>query len=66
MLTVALHNAQELDNDLGGRADEHLALAATLGIDDVVEAVVLQKPSTCTKHTPRANSTHKNGYADHF
>lgn len=46
LLTVTLHDAQELDDDLRGRADEHLALAATLGIDDVVEAVVLQKPST--------------------
>jgi hypothetical protein len=46
ILTMALHDAQELDDDLGGRADEHLALAATLGIDDVVEAVVLRKPST--------------------
>lgn len=34
--TMALHNTQELDDDLRGRADEHLALAATLGVDDVV------------------------------
>lgn len=43
MLTVALHDAQELDNDLGGGSDKDLALAPALGIDDVVEAVVLQK-----------------------
>ena len=35
-LTMALHNAQELDDDLGRRADEHLALAAALGVDNVV------------------------------
>jgi hypothetical protein len=40
-LTVSLHNAQELDHDLGGRADEDLALSPALGIDNVVEAVVL-------------------------
>ena len=33
---MALHDAQELDDDLRRGADEHLALAATLGIDDVV------------------------------
>lgn len=35
-LTMALHHAEELDNDLRRRANEHLALAATLGIDNVV------------------------------
>ncbi|MCV2423820.1 hypothetical protein LNV47_24875 [Paucibacter sp. DJ4R-1] len=39
-VAVALHDAQELDDDLGARADEHLALSATLGIDNIVEAVV--------------------------
>ena len=33
---MALHDAQELDDDLRRGADEHLALAATLGIDNVV------------------------------
>ena len=33
---MALHNAQELDNDLRGRADEDLTLAPALGIDNVV------------------------------
>jgi hypothetical protein len=35
---MALHDAQELDNDLGRGSDEHLALTPTLGIDDVVLA----------------------------
>jgi len=39
-VTVALHDAEEFDDDFGGRADEDLAFAATLGVDDVVEAVV--------------------------
>lgn len=39
--TVALHDAQELDDDFGRWADENLALAAAFGIDDVVETVVL-------------------------
>jgi hypothetical protein len=38
---MALHNGEELYHDLGGRADEHLALATALGIDDVVKAIVL-------------------------
>ena len=39
-VTMALHDTQELHNDLGARANEHLALSTALGIDDVVEAVV--------------------------
>ena len=34
--TVALHDGEELDDDLRGRTDEDLALAAALGVDDVV------------------------------
>ena len=34
--TVALHDGEELDDDLRGRADEDLALAAALGVDNVV------------------------------
>jgi len=45
MLTVTLHDAQKLDDDLGRRADEHLAFATTFGIDDVVQAVVLMTKS---------------------
>jgi hypothetical protein len=37
---VLLHNAQELDNDLGGRADENLSLTTTFSVVDVVQAVV--------------------------
>ena len=39
---MALHDREELDDDLGARADKHLALAATLGVDDVVQAVILR------------------------
>ena len=38
---MTLHDTQELHDDLGARADEHLALSTALGIDNVVEAVVL-------------------------
>ena len=34
--TVALHDGEELDDDLRGRTDEDLALAAALGVDNVV------------------------------
>jgi len=37
---MLLHQGQELDNDLRGRTDQDLTLAALLGIVDVVEAVV--------------------------
>lgn len=38
--TVSLHDAQELDDDLRARSDEHLALAALLGVVDGVERIV--------------------------
>tara|TARA_R110002003_G_scaffold130_3_gene12168 strand:+ start:10779 stop:11450 length:672 start_codon:yes stop_codon:yes gene_type:complete len=38
--TVALHDGQELDDDLGGRANQDLALAGLLGVVDGIEAVV--------------------------
>lgn len=37
---MLLHDAQELDNDLGAGADENLALAALLGVVDGVERIV--------------------------
>lgn len=40
-LTVLLHNREELDDDLGRRADKHLALTLALGVDNVVKSVVL-------------------------
>lgn len=39
-LTVLLHDGEHLDNHLGAGADQHLALSAALGVDNVVEAVV--------------------------
>ena len=36
---MALHDRQELDDDLRRGAEEHLALAALLRVDDVVEGV---------------------------
>jgi hypothetical protein len=38
--TVLLHHREELDDDLGAGADEHLALAALLGVVDGVERIV--------------------------
>jgi len=37
--TMTLHDAQKLDNDLGGRADEDLALAGLLSVVDGVERI---------------------------
>lgn len=34
--TMTLHDMQELDDDLGRRPNEDLALATTLRVDDVV------------------------------
>jgi len=39
-VSMALHQGQKLDDDLGGRADEDLALATLLSVDDGLEAVV--------------------------
>lgn len=38
--TVALHDLQELDNDLGRGPDQSLALAGLLGVVDGVESIV--------------------------
>lgn len=38
--TVLLHDLQELDNDLGGRSDQDLALAGLLGVVDALESIV--------------------------
>lgn len=38
--TVALHDLEELGDDLGGRADHDLALAGLLGVVDVLESIV--------------------------
>lgn len=40
MLTVLLHDRQELDNDLGAGADQDLALAGLLGVVDALERIV--------------------------
>lgn len=37
---MLLHDRQELDNDLGGRADQDLALSGLLGVVDGVERIV--------------------------
>lgn len=38
--TVSLHDAQELNDDLRAGSDEHLALAALLGVIDGIERIV--------------------------
>lgn len=38
--TVLLHDRQELDDDLGGRTDEDLALASLLGVVHGVKRIV--------------------------
>lgn len=38
--TVLLHDLEELDNDLGGRSDQDLALARLLGVVDALESIV--------------------------
>lgn len=38
--TVALHDLEELDDDLGARSDQDLALAGLLGVVDAVEGIV--------------------------
>lgn len=38
-VAVLLHQAQEGNDDLGGRAEHHLALSAALGVGDRLEGV---------------------------
>lgn len=40
LLTVALHDLEELDNDLGTGSDQDLTLSSLLGIVDGVEGIV--------------------------
>lgn len=40
ILTVLLHDGQDLNDDLGGRSDQDLSLSSSFGVDDVVQAVV--------------------------
>lgn len=42
-VAVSLHDAQELDDDLGGGSDKDLALAAALGIDNVLASSQVQQ-----------------------
>lgn len=51
-LTMALHHAEELDNDLRRGSDEDLTLAPSLGIDNVV----LQDINPRTEHVRQNNS----------
>ena len=37
---MLLHDVQETDDDLGGRADQDLALAGLLGVVDGVQRIV--------------------------
>jgi len=37
---VLLHNAQELDNDFGGRPNKDLPLSSLLGVVDSVQAII--------------------------
>lgn len=37
---MLLHDGQELDDDLGGWADQDLALASLLGVVDVLKSIV--------------------------
>jgi hypothetical protein len=39
-VAVTLHDLEELDNDLGARSDQDLALAGLLGVVDGVEGIV--------------------------
>jgi hypothetical protein len=38
--TVLLHDAEELDNDLGGWSDENLSLSGLLCVVDGIERIV--------------------------
>lgn len=58
LLTVTLHDSQELDDDLGARSDEDLALAGLLGVVHGVERIVengsLDHFDGCVRFSDRA------------
>ena len=49
---MTLHDTEELDDDLGARADEHLALATALSVDNVVLCRIL----ACTQSMAQADT----------
>jgi len=53
---MALHDAQEFDDNLRGWSDEDLALATALGIDNVVQAVILGSINLRTKYNEDQHS----------
>ena len=59
VLTMAFHDAQKLNDDLGGSANEHLVFDTIFGIDDVVQAVILKNQvsfSTCKRKKTKEHS----------
>ena len=62
---MALHDTQELDHDFRGRSDENLTFAASLSINDVIQAVILYLDHQRLKRTKRKMLTHKDRYANH-
>lgn len=60
---MALHDAQELNDNLRRGADEHVVLAATLGVDGLIQAVILARAQHT--FTRRSCITHENGFANH-
>jgi len=62
---MTLHDTEELDNDLGRRTNKNLTLSTALGIDDIVQAVVLTS-SVMLIYQGITQNTHQDGDADHF
>jgi len=62
---MTLHDTEELDNDLGRRTNKNLTLSTALGIDDIVQAVVLTS-SVMLIYQGITQTTHQDGDTDHF
>lgn len=60
---MLLHDRQELDDNLGGRTDNDLALAATFSIVDAVQAVVQDRDAdhNVSKFTQQMRQRGKRG-----
>lgn len=64
-LTMTLHDAKEFDNDLGRGTNKNLTLSTALSVDNIVKTVILTS-SLWYRTRDGTQTTHQDGYADHF
>lgn len=63
---MSLHDSEELDDDLGRWANEDLAFSTTLGVDNIVQSIILcLVADQLAIVDKKENRAHEDRYADH-